>query len=132
MQNKSSLLSTKMGQMNTPLHMATYSINSKWYVPKPRRVLPSDDDEVREGFLNAIEKMYPREEAQILRDEWLKFVELRGTIFSLLVCAEDRATIVQHNPLGGWTLYGKGAPNLHHLAVRLLSQVVNSSPTKSN
>ena len=32
--------------MNTPLHMAAYAVNPKWYAPRPGRVPPSRDEEV--------------------------------------------------------------------------------------
>ena len=32
--------------MNTPLHMAAYVVNPKWYAPRPVRVPPSADEEV--------------------------------------------------------------------------------------
>lgn len=32
--------------LNTPLHMAAYVLNLKWYMPRPRRVTPLNDDEV--------------------------------------------------------------------------------------
>ena len=32
--------------MNTPLHIAAYAVNPKWYAPRPGRVPPSADEEV--------------------------------------------------------------------------------------
>ena len=31
--------------MNTPLHMATYAINPKWYISRPGRIAPIQDPE---------------------------------------------------------------------------------------
>ncbi|KAH9325006.1 hypothetical protein KI387_005184, partial [Taxus chinensis] len=41
-------LSGAMGELNTPLHMVSYALNPKWYVERPGRVLPVDDEEVDE------------------------------------------------------------------------------------
>lgn len=40
-------------KMITLLYMATCAVNPKQYVCKPRRVLPNEVDQVREGFLIA-------------------------------------------------------------------------------
>lgn len=49
--------------MNIPLHMAAFEVNPKWYAPKLGKVPPNHDDEVRQGFLDALRKMYVREYA---------------------------------------------------------------------
>ncbi|KAH9315128.1 hypothetical protein KI387_023755 [Taxus chinensis] len=33
-------------KLNTPLHMVAYALNPKWYVERPGRVIPLDDNEV--------------------------------------------------------------------------------------
>ena len=37
-------------KLNTLLHMAAYALNPKWYIPRPGRVTPLQDDEVKNGF----------------------------------------------------------------------------------
>ena len=64
--------------MNTPLHMTTYALNPKWYVERRGRVPPIDDPEVKNGFLDAIEKMYPEEEGAKLRRQFVQFASLSG------------------------------------------------------
>lgn len=44
--------------MNTPLHIASYALNPKWYEPRLGRYAPSKDDEVRRGIMKALQKMY--------------------------------------------------------------------------
>ena len=38
--------------MNTPLHMATYAVNLKWYAPRPWRVPPSTNRGGEFNFTN--------------------------------------------------------------------------------
>lgn len=118
--------------MNTPLHMAAYSLNPKWYAPRPGRVAPSHDEEVKEGFMKALTKMYTPEESTILRTQWLAFANLHGPTFSRPEARTDRATLAQTDPIGWWTWHGKDAPELRLLAIRLLSQVASSSAAERN
>jgi len=57
---------------------------------------------VREWSLKALKKMYVKEEGLKLRDEWIKFVNLRGPSFSQPECLDDRATIAHLDPIGSW------------------------------
>ena len=38
-------------KLNMSLHMAAYALNPKWYMERPNRLLPIDDEEVKMGFL---------------------------------------------------------------------------------
>jgi len=109
--------------MNTPLHMAAHVLNPKWYAPKIGKMAPNDDIELKDGFMNFLAKMFSREDGRIVREEFVKFVRLKGPRFSRPECKEDRATIAQTDPIGWWELYGDDTPHLKHLAIRLLSQV---------
>ena len=64
--------------MNTPLHMAAYALNPKWYVERHGRVPPIHDPKVNNGFLDAIEKMYPEKEGAKLQRQFVQFAGLRG------------------------------------------------------
>jgi len=44
-------------KLNISLHVATYTLNLKWYMERPNRIIPIDDKEVKQGFLNAITTM---------------------------------------------------------------------------
>ena len=50
--------------MNTPLHMATYVLNPKWYIGRLRRTVPIDDPEIKKRFQASITKMYEVDEAK--------------------------------------------------------------------
>ena len=65
-------------KLNTPLHMAAYALNPKWYIPRPGRVTPLRDDEVKNGFFRCIAKMYDTETASEIRTEWSEFASLSG------------------------------------------------------
>ena len=65
------IIQRRWDRMNTPLHMAAYALNSKWYVERPGRVPPIDDPEVKSGFLAAIAKMYSEEEGAKLRRQFV-------------------------------------------------------------
>lgn len=52
--------------MNTPLHIATYTLNPKWYFERLGRVPHIDDPEVKNGFQDAIAKMYNEEDGEKL------------------------------------------------------------------
>lgn len=54
--------------MNINLHMAAYALNPKWYAPRPGRMLPFEDDEVMEGLIEALRKLYSIEEETILQE----------------------------------------------------------------
>ncbi|KAH9293455.1 hypothetical protein KI387_041340, partial [Taxus chinensis] len=126
------IVTRRWNTMNTPLHMAAYALNPKWYAARPGRVPPSDDEEVKEGLMKAFRKMYTDEESTLLRTQWLSFVNLRGPTFSKPEARTDRATLAQVDPIGWWTWHGKDAPDLRILATRLLSQVASSSAAERN
>ena len=57
------IVTRRWNTMNTPLHMAAFALNPKWYAPRDGRMPPCDDAEVLDGFTRAIDKMYPTEQA---------------------------------------------------------------------
>ena len=57
------LTEKRWNKLNTPLHMDAYALNPKWYVEREGRISPIDDIEVKQGFIDAIEKMYTPEQA---------------------------------------------------------------------
>ena len=63
-------------KLNTPLHMASYALNPKWYIPRRGRVTPLRDDEVKNGFFRCIAKMYDIETASEIRIERSEFASL--------------------------------------------------------
>lgn len=54
------VIEKRWNKLNTSLYMAAYALNPKWYMERPNRVLPIDDEEVKQGFLDAISKMYSK------------------------------------------------------------------------
>ncbi|KAH9291987.1 hypothetical protein KI387_042831, partial [Taxus chinensis] len=122
------IIQRRWEKLNTPLHMAAYALNPKWYVERPGRVVPLDDDEVKKGLMKAFKKMYTPQEASQIRLEWLDFTELDGYKTS---AKADRVTIAQEKPVSWWRLYGLSGL-LRPLAIRLLSQVSSSSASERN
>ena len=125
------IIQRRWDRMNTPLHMAAYAINPKWYVERAGRVPPIDDAEVKNGFLDAIGKMYSEEEGAKLRRQFVQFASLSGP-FNKRGARVDRIDLGQDDPIGWWRIYGDGAPELKHLAIRLLSQIASSSAAERN
>ncbi|XP_057840716.2 uncharacterized protein LOC131050532 [Cryptomeria japonica] len=126
------LVTRRWNIMNTPLHMAAYALNPKWYAPKDGRLPPCDDDEVLDGFTRAIDKIYIEEQASILRAQFLDFTNLRGPTLSKPQARLDIAILAQREPIGWWTWHGRDTPQLKLLATRLLSQVASSSAAERN
>ena len=117
--------------MNTPLHMAAYALNPKWYISRPGRIAPIQDPEIKKGFRTAIAKMYSEEEGQTLRRQWIQFAGLKGP-FNKPDAKADRADLAQDDPIGWWDMHGDEAPEIQHLAIRLLSQIASSSAAERN
>lgn len=87
---------------------------------------------MKEGFFNALSKMYNTEDGAKIRGQWLDFANLRGPTFGRPEARTDRATLAQKDPIGWWTWHGRDAPELKALAIRLLSQVASSSSAERN
>lgn len=111
--------------------MATYALNPKWYIPRPGRVAPIDVPEFKNGFRAAISKMYSSEEGKILRRQWLQFASLTGP-FNKADAKEDCDDLGQDDPINWWRMHGDDAPEIKHLATRLLSQITSSSAAERN
>lgn len=61
-------------KLNTSLRVVAYALNPKWYMERPNRVLPIDDEEVKDGFLDAISKKYTPDEANVMREQFMILV----------------------------------------------------------
>ena len=72
------IIQRRWDRMNTPLHMATYALNPKWYVERPGRISPIEDPEIKKGFRVAITKMYDEDDAKKIRRQWVHFANLNG------------------------------------------------------
>ena len=112
--------------MNTPLHIAAYALNPKWYISRPGRVAPIDDPEVKNGFRAIISKMYSSKEGKILQRQWVQFSSLTGP-FNRVDAKEDRDDLGRDDPINWWRMHGDDAPEIKHLAIRLLSHITSSS-----
>ncbi|KAH9329297.1 hypothetical protein KI387_001405 [Taxus chinensis] len=122
------IIERRWEKLNTPLHMAAYALNPKWYVERPGRVLPVDDEEVRKGFLKALKKC--------IMQRMLHESELIGSSSLIWMATKksskiDRTTLAHESPVSWWRLYGH-AGLLRTLAIRLLSQVSSSSASERN
>ena len=72
------IIQRRWDHMNTPLHMAAYALNPKLYVERTGRVPLIDDPEVKNGFLDAIAKMYSEEEGSRFQRQFVQFAFLSG------------------------------------------------------
>ncbi|XP_057469642.1 uncharacterized protein LOC130758708 [Actinidia eriantha] len=127
------LVMARWDKMNIPLHCLAYVLVPKYYtnswLSNPahggvKRRKPHVDSEVQQGYLEAIEKMVvDHKEAAVIRLQISDFVSNKG-IFSQPQAIIDRATMTA---LSWWHLYGGVAPELFSLALKVLSQSVNTS-----
>ena len=119
--------------LNVPLHALAYVLTPKYYSPswlaKPApgggvRKKPHTDPEVQNGYMTALAKLVPDEEDNaILRSELSKYISQQGPFGGLYAIKDrDRST-----PIEWWNMYGSGFSHLHRLAIKVLSQVVNTS-----
>ncbi|XP_028101048.1 uncharacterized protein LOC114300362 [Camellia sinensis] len=123
----------RWNKMNIPLHCLAYILVPKYYTNSwlsksapggVRRKKPHFDVEVQKGYLEAIEKMIcDQTEAAVIRKQISDFVSCKG-VFSQPQAVNDRATM---DALSWWNLYGGAAPELYSLALKVLSQSVNTS-----
>lgn len=80
--------------------------------------------EHQKGYLDAIDKIIlDPSEATKIRHQISEFVSDKG-VFSLPQAIKDRATM---EAISWWHMYGGVAPELYSLAIRVLSQGVNTS-----
>ncbi|KAK3003766.1 hypothetical protein RJ639_019604 [Escallonia herrerae] len=120
-------------KMNLPLHCLAYVL-----VPKYSLLLgflsllqgakkgkkPHFDIEVQKGYFQALERLITDPtESGLVRQQISDFVSCKG-VFSQPQAVADRATM---EVVAWWDMYGGGAPELHCLALKVLSQSVKSS-----
>jgi hypothetical protein len=119
--------------LNVPLHALAYVLTPKYYSPswlaQPTpgggvRRKPHTDPEVQNGYMLALDKLVPEEEecAQV-RSELSKYISEHG-VFGNLHATKDQDRL---SSIEWWNMYGSSTTYLHKLAVRVLSQVVNTS-----
>lgn len=130
------LVVERWDKMNIPLHCLAYVLVPKYYTnawllkPAPggeKRRKPHSDFEVQKGYLEAIEKIIRDPiEAGVIRQQISDFVSNKG-VFAQPQAVHDRGTL---SALSWWHLYGGVALALLSLALKVLSQGVNSSCAK--
>ncbi|XP_026431245.1 uncharacterized protein LOC113328343 [Papaver somniferum] len=123
----------RWSKIKIPLHCLAYLLVPKYYTntwlmkPAPggvNRKKPNYDKEVQDGYLAAIDKMFPiSEEAAVIRHQISDFVSNGGSF----ACPQAIADRARMSAKQWWGLYGGGAPELCILAMRVLSQSVNST-----
>ena len=125
------VIEKRWSKLNTSLHMDTYALNPKWYMERPNRVLPIDDEEVKQSFFDAISKIYTPSEANVMREQFIDFGTLNPSTFSQ-DARVDINIYAQKNPIGWWRMYGGKSQDLRNLALCLLSQVSSSLAAERN
>eukprot|EP01018_Ginkgo_biloba_P034149 Gb_28033 [translate_table: standard] len=105
--------------LNTPLHMATYTVNPKWYdIEKTRKKASFSDAKVARGFMACIKKIYgDREDGTLIQRQFAKFVQGRHK-FGRNVAKND---LSMTDPIDWWTLHGTKSKELQAFATRVLS-----------
>ncbi|KAK3014284.1 hypothetical protein RJ639_009691 [Escallonia herrerae] len=89
-----------------------------------RRKKPHFDIEVQKGYFQALDRLITDPtESGLVRQQISDFVSCTG-VFSQPQAVADRATM---EAVAWWDMYGGRAPELHCLALKVLSQSVNSS-----
>jgi hypothetical protein len=85
---------------------------------------PHQDPEVQTGYMQALEKMYPDvEECDSIRQQLSQYISCTGA-FGSNAAYRDRGNLPS---LQWWDMYGGNTPQLCSMAMRVLSQVVNTS-----
>jgi hypothetical protein len=119
--------------MNVPLHVLAYVLTPKYYSPSqlaqpvPQggvRRKPHTNPEVQNGYMLALDKLVPEEEecAQVRR-ELSKYISEHG-VFGNLHTTKNRDSL---SFIEWWNMYDSFTTYLHKLAMKVLSQVVNTS-----
>ena len=119
--------------LNIPLHALAYVLTPKYYhpswlsTPAPgggSRRKPHQDREVHEKYMAALSRLIPDEEDAALVRRQVSNYTLNTGPFGTMHAIKDRETF---SALEWWNMHGGGTPLLQSLALRVLSQVVNTS-----
>jgi len=120
-------------KLNIPLHCLAYVLTPKYYhiswLSTPAaggggKKKPHQDSEVQTGYMQALEKMYPdSEECDKIRRQLSQYISCTGA-FGSNSAYRDRANLPS---LQWWDMHGANTPELCAMAMRVLSQVVNTS-----
>lgn len=69
-------------KINASLHLAAYALNAKWYMERPNKFAPIDDEEVKHGFHEPICKIYTPNEENVTQEKFIDFSTLNPSKFS--------------------------------------------------
>lgn len=128
-----SLLDGSWEKSNLPLYSLAYVLTPYFYSDKwltglapdgGQRRKPHADPDVHKVYLDVVDRLVrDSKEASLVRQQLSDFVS-NGGFFARPQAIEDRATM---SALSWWHLYGASAPELYSLAVKVLSQCVNTT-----
>lgn len=113
-------------KLNIPLHALAYVLTPKYYhtswlqIAAPGggvREKPHQDPEVQDGYMQALDKLYPDEECDIIRRQLSRYISGNGA-FGTNHANRDRGNLPS---LEWWDMHGSAAPQLQHLATWVLS-----------
>ena len=119
--------------LNVPLHALAYVLTPKYYhpswlsTPAPgggSRRKPHQDQEVHQKYMAALSKLIPDEEEAALVRRQVSNYTLNTGPFGSMHAIQDRENF---SALEWWNMHGGATPLLQSLALRVLSQVVNTS-----
>jgi len=119
--------------LNIPLHALAYVLTPKYYSPSwlsttapggASRRKPHLDPEVLQKYMLALDKLVPDEdEAHMVRKQLSSYTLSTGP-FGSMHAIRDRESF---SSIEWWNMHGGATPLLQNLALRVLSQVVNTS-----
>ncbi|XP_021986007.1 uncharacterized protein LOC110882240 [Helianthus annuus] len=113
-------------QLHHPLHAAGYYFNPEFYCTNPDI---ENNKEVSDGLIECIKRLVPNKQKQdSIMKEMVIWVNQEGS-FGLEMAKRGIGNIA---PAEWWKLYGKGTPNIQHVAIKVLSLTCSSSGCERN
>ncbi|MCO5604244.1 hypothetical protein L7F22_058407 [Adiantum nelumboides] len=110
--------------MDSPLHATAFLLNPKWFPKAPHK-----DAEVMKGWRKTLDRVgRSLADRTQLKAELSKYIGLQNS-FGESGALEDMEHL---SPVAWWENYGKDAPLLQGLAIKLLSQVASASASERN
>lgn len=126
---------SRWNKASVPLQCLAYALTPKYYdeeylqIPAPggqKRCPPDQDDDIFEGAMAAIFKMYANDEqADTVRVQFMSFLEKKGKFSSATAKRDARNPKI--NVLQWWKFHGGDTKELRDMAFRVLAQSISTS-----
>ncbi|PSS14347.1 Pescadillo like [Actinidia chinensis var. chinensis] len=119
-------------RLDRPLHLVAYLLNP-YYFFKDQSI--EDDPMVMDAFITCVEMFFPDDfqlQHLVSNVELLKYKGKVGIFGRALAMAGCACNDDNYDPVGWWSNYGNGVPNLKRMAKRILSLTTSSSGCERN